>query len=47
MKQGVNPKTGETFDAERSEWVVDNEIPVFSQDRNYIEQYVYLTPKRE
>lgn len=47
IKQGTNPKTGETFDAERSEWVVDNEIPVFSQDRNYIEQYVYLTPKRE
>lgn len=29
-------------DALRSRWVVDKEIPIFSQDRNYIEQYVYL-----
>jgi tRNA(His) guanylyltransferase len=23
-------------------WVVDNEIPVFSQDRAYIERHVYI-----
>jgi len=40
IKQGKNPKTGEIFEAERSEWIADNEIPIFSQDRNYIGQYV-------
>ena len=40
MKEGKNPKTGQVFIAERSEWVVDNEIPVFSQDRDYINKYV-------
>ncbi|MCM3109934.1 tRNA(His) guanylyltransferase Thg1 family protein [Lederbergia lenta] len=29
-------------DAKRSMWSVDLETPIFSQDRNYIEQYVYL-----
>lgn len=41
MKEGVNPKTGEVFQAERSEWVIDNEIPIFSKDRMYIDNYVY------
>jgi tRNA(His) 5'-end guanylyltransferase len=40
MKKGRNPKTGEVFTAERNEWVVDNEIPIFSQDRQYIEQLI-------
>lgn len=40
LKEGKNPKTGEIFEAERTEWTVDNEIPIFSQDRNYINQYV-------
>ena len=26
----------------RSKWVVDNEIPIFSQDKNYIEKYLKL-----
>lgn len=26
----------------RSKWVVDNEIPVFSQDRNYIEKFLQV-----
>ena len=26
--------------AERHEWVVDNEIPVFTQDRDYIQKHV-------
>lgn len=25
-----------------SEWVVDNEIPIFTKDRNYIEKYVFV-----
>lgn len=41
MKEGVNPKTGEVFMAERSEWTIDNEIPIFSQNRAYIDNYVY------
>lgn len=45
VKEGFNPKTGEALPTQRSEWVVDNKIPIFSQDRNYIEQYVY--PNRE
>lgn len=28
--------------AERYEWVADEDIPVFTKDRNYIEKYVYL-----
>jgi len=42
LKQGTNPKTGEVFMAERSDWVVDNEIPIFSQDRDYINKYVFV-----
>jgi len=40
MKEGRNPKNGNVFIAPRSEWIVDNEIPVFSQDRNYINKLV-------
>jgi tRNA(His) guanylyltransferase len=29
-------------EAQRSKWDVDFEIPIFSQDREYINQYVYL-----
>jgi tRNA(His) 5'-end guanylyltransferase len=47
MKAGKNPKTGEVFQAERSEWVVDNEIPIFSQNRRYIDNYVYPLMKVE
>ncbi len=36
-----NPKTGEIFKTSRSKWSVDNEIPIFHKDRNYIEQFVY------
>lgn len=41
IKEGRNPKTGEVFQAERSEWIVDNNIPIFSQDRRYIDQYAF------
>ena len=35
----VNPKTKDIVEAVRSEWVVDNEIPIFSQDKNYVEKF--------
>lgn len=41
FKSGVNPKTGVSINAERTEWTVDNNIPIFSQNREYINQYVY------
>lgn len=37
---GTNPITGETFPGIRSEWRVDNNIPIFSQDRQFIEKFV-------
>jgi tRNA(His) 5'-end guanylyltransferase len=39
-KEGLNPKTGETIEAMRSEWVVDESIPIFSKDRSYIDQHI-------
>jgi tRNA(His) 5'-end guanylyltransferase len=39
--QGFNPKTQETITTQRSGWKVDNEIPIFSQDRRYIDNFVY------
>lgn len=46
-KQGVNPQNGNTYMAQRTEWVVDNEIPIFSQDRKYINQYVFDEKKEQ
>lgn len=40
LKEGKNPKTGEVFKAQRNEWVVDNEIPIFSQDKDYVNKFV-------
>jgi tRNA(His) guanylyltransferase len=40
-KLAHNPKTGEVTNSIRSEWVVDNEIPIFSADRYYIDKFVY------
>lgn len=40
-KLAQNPKTGEVTNAIRSEWIVDNEIPIFSQDRYYINKFAY------
>lgn len=45
FKEGKNPKTGESLPTQRSEWVVDNNIPIFSQDRNYIDKYVFVQNK--
>lgn len=36
----TNRKTGEAVSFLRSEWIADQNIPVFSQDRSYIEQFV-------
>jgi tRNA(His) 5'-end guanylyltransferase len=33
---GINVKTNEPFSVERGKWKVDNEIPIFSKDPNYI-----------
>lgn len=40
LKECKNPKTNEITIAERSEWFVDNYIPLFSQEPNYIEKYL-------
>ncbi|MGE3320386.1 MAG: tRNA(His) guanylyltransferase Thg1 family protein [Candidatus Berkiella sp.] len=40
-ENAINKKTGETIPCVRSRWVVDNEIPIFSQNREYINQYVF------
>jgi tRNA(His) guanylyltransferase len=37
----LNKKTGETVSFQRSEWTPDNEIPIFSVDRKYIDRFVY------
>lgn len=42
QREAFNPLTKVTEMCTRSEWVVDNEIPIFSQDRGYLEQYVYF-----
>jgi tRNA(His) guanylyltransferase len=40
QKPAVNKRTGESVVVNRSEWIVDDEIPIFSQVRQYIERYV-------
>ncbi len=36
----INRKTQQEEMITRSKWIVDNEIPIFFQDRNYIEKFV-------
>ncbi|PTX55140.1 hypothetical protein C8P63_12120 [Melghirimyces profundicolus] len=38
----VQTKNGEEVDVTRYRWVVDDQIPIFTQNRNYIEQHVYI-----
>jgi tRNA(His) 5'-end guanylyltransferase len=38
VKTVIDKQTGE--EKERKTWIVDTEIPIFSQDRNYIERFV-------
>lgn len=40
VKSGLNPISGITQKVFRSDWAVDNNIPIFSLDRKYIEQYL-------
>lgn len=40
-KESYNPKEQKNVISVRSEWVVDNNIPVFSSDRAYIDRFVY------
>ena len=37
----INKKSKELVEFQRSEWMVDNEIPIFSVDRKYIDKFVY------
>lgn len=37
--EATDPRTGETKITQRSAWSVDLDIPVFTQDRNYIERF--------
>ena len=36
-----NPKKpGETITVSRRKWIIDREPPIFTQDRNYVEQWL-------
>ena len=37
----INKKTQEEVPCIRSEWVLDKEIPIFTQDRTYIDKFVF------
>lgn len=37
----VNKKTQEETPCIRSEWVLDKDIPIFTQDRDYVDKFVY------
>ena len=37
----VNKKTQEEMPCIRSEWVLDKDIPIFTQDRAYVDKFVY------
>jgi tRNA(His) 5'-end guanylyltransferase len=44
IKHQVNKQVdvnGNMVDCQRNEWIVDENIPVFTQDRNYIDRYVF------
>lgn len=38
-KEVIVPKTGEKMTVNRSEWYIDKEIPIFTQDREYVEKW--------
>lgn len=40
--EAIDPRTGNAVTTSRSEWRVDEEIPTFTQDRNYIERFVNI-----
>ena len=37
----VNKKTQEEMPCIRSEWILDKDIPIFTQDRAYVDKFVY------
>ena len=37
----INKKTQEETPCIRSEWVLDKDIPIFTQDRDYVDKFVY------
>lgn len=39
-KEVIIPKTGEKNVVNRSDWFIDKEIPIFSQDRSYVERWL-------
>lgn len=39
-KEITVPKTGEKMMVNRSEWFIDKDIPIFTQDRNYVEKWL-------
>lgn len=41
IKKGKNPKTGEERESLRSEWQIDDNIPVFTECREYINRFVF------
>ena len=43
----VDIKTQEETTCTRSVWVVDKEIPIFTQDRYYVDRFVYLTEETD
>jgi tRNA(His) 5'-end guanylyltransferase len=43
----IHPKTNEEMVVNRGEWQVNDEIPIFSQDRNYIEKYLAVAEIKE
>lgn len=47
LKEGKNHLTGEPAYFKRSEWVVDNEIPIFSKDTSYINKYLLTDIQKE
>jgi tRNA(His) 5'-end guanylyltransferase len=44
---GKDPRTGEVTKSLRTKWTVDNEIPIFSQDKSYINGYLLTTEAAE
>lgn len=38
----IDFQTREEVQTERSKWVIDEEIPIFTQDRHYIERWVFI-----
>lgn len=37
----INKKTQEETPCIRSEWILDKDIPIFTQDRDYVDKFVY------